>query len=339
MWRNYVTVGVRALAKNKAYAFINIFGLAIGLAACLLILLYVRYEQSYDDWLPNADQVFQLQTYYSPNGRSGEAKAPAASAIVAGRALTEGLSAGREGRLGAVLLTDRDPGRQAREVETLRMMDSNLFEVFKLPFVRGNAQTALPDSHSVALSESEARRVSANADPIGKTLTIVDNTGDVDYRVTGVFKDIPRNSNFSADMVARFDLGAQFADRASQMTRLGQPTGLELRQASRRAPMRPPLNAQMPAWEKRNIPDGSDQRRAPQCGRRNGPATGQHPRRASRQGAGFGMTPGQRSPDGRNLRSDRAARARHGRDQLHQPRNRAGLATSTRSRAAKGAGR
>jgi putative ABC transport system permease protein len=54
MWRNYMTVGIRALVKNKTYAFINIFGLAIGLAACLMILLYVRYEQSYDEWLPNS---------------------------------------------------------------------------------------------------------------------------------------------------------------------------------------------------------------------------------------------------------------------------------------------
>jgi putative ABC transport system permease protein len=62
MWRNYLTVGLRALAKNKTYAFINIFGLAIGMAACLLILLFVRYEMSYDSWLPEcADRAYQFQ--------------------------------------------------------------------------------------------------------------------------------------------------------------------------------------------------------------------------------------------------------------------------------------
>ena len=64
MWRNYLTVGVRALVKNKTYAFINIFGLAIGLAACLMLLLYVRYETSYDAWLPNAENTYQFQTHY-----------------------------------------------------------------------------------------------------------------------------------------------------------------------------------------------------------------------------------------------------------------------------------
>src|SRR5918995_6845933 len=61
MWRNYLTVGFRALTRSKTYAFINIFGLALGLAACLMLIIYVRYETSYDDWLPDADLVYQVQ--------------------------------------------------------------------------------------------------------------------------------------------------------------------------------------------------------------------------------------------------------------------------------------
>ena len=56
MWGNYLTVALRALVRDRMYAFINIFGLAVGLAACLILLLYVRYESSYDDWLPDADR-------------------------------------------------------------------------------------------------------------------------------------------------------------------------------------------------------------------------------------------------------------------------------------------
>ena len=62
MWRNYVTVGIRALAKSRTYAFINILGLAIGMAACLMILLYVRYEISYDRWILPALLVIPLLT-------------------------------------------------------------------------------------------------------------------------------------------------------------------------------------------------------------------------------------------------------------------------------------
>src|SRR3954465_6289768 len=64
MWRNYMTVGVRALVKNKTYAFITIFGLGVGLAPCLMLLLYVRYETSYDQWLPNAENSYQFQTHF-----------------------------------------------------------------------------------------------------------------------------------------------------------------------------------------------------------------------------------------------------------------------------------
>ena len=69
MWRNYLTVGFRALAKNRAYAFITIFGLALGLAACLMILLFVRYEASYDAWLPGSDRIYQVQSTWHEAGQ------------------------------------------------------------------------------------------------------------------------------------------------------------------------------------------------------------------------------------------------------------------------------
>src|SRR5918996_746029 len=71
MWRNYWTVAVRALAKSKTYSIINIAGLAIGMAACIMILLYIRYEQSYDKWLPDAENTYQFQTF-GTNPDTGE---------------------------------------------------------------------------------------------------------------------------------------------------------------------------------------------------------------------------------------------------------------------------
>jgi len=64
MWRNYWTVAVRALAKSRTYSIINIAGLAIGMAACIMILLYIRYEQSYDKWLPDVENTYQVQSWY-----------------------------------------------------------------------------------------------------------------------------------------------------------------------------------------------------------------------------------------------------------------------------------
>ncbi len=76
MWRNYWTVAVRALAKSKTYSIINIAGLAIGMAACIMILLYIRYEQSYDKWLPDVENTYQLQAWY-PHPKDGEPAYPA----------------------------------------------------------------------------------------------------------------------------------------------------------------------------------------------------------------------------------------------------------------------
>ncbi len=69
MWRNYLTVGFRALTRSKTYAFINVFGLALGLAACLMLLIYVRYETSYDRWLPDSERIYQIQATWREPGQ------------------------------------------------------------------------------------------------------------------------------------------------------------------------------------------------------------------------------------------------------------------------------
>ena len=81
MWRNYWTVAVRALAKSKTYSVINIAGLAIGMAACIMILLYIHYEQSYDSWLPDVENTYQLQAWY-PHPADGEPHFSQMSAFV-----------------------------------------------------------------------------------------------------------------------------------------------------------------------------------------------------------------------------------------------------------------
>jgi putative ABC transport system permease protein len=257
MWRNYLVVGIRALAKNRAYTAINIIGLALGLAACVLILLYVRYETSFDAALPDADRVFQVQTHYEATPTGGEEMHLQMSGIIVGRTLKKDYPQQVESLVwvrgfSPVVIQDG----QASRIEDLRSVDGNLFEIFRVPFVRGSAETALPDTHSIALSESEAKRRFGDADPMGRTLTLVENTGPIDYKITGVFKDWPKNSSFSASAVARFDLNTQFADRPFQLTGWNNQQGwnfVKLRSAAD-ADL---IHANMPAWEKRNIPDST----------------------------------------------------------------------------------
>jgi len=151
MWRNYLKVGLRSLLKSRTYAFINIVGLAIGLAACLMLLLYVRHERSYDEWLPNAANVYQLQTYYAP-GDNGEGLETQMAAYVAGTALQRDFPQIEK----RVYMLEGAPtvirNGEAFNVEGARMVDGPFFDVLPMPLVHGDPAAALAEAGSVVLS-------------------------------------------------------------------------------------------------------------------------------------------------------------------------------------------
>ena len=252
MWRNYMTVGLRALAKNRTYAFINIFGLALGLAACLMILLYVRYERSYDEWLPNAENVYQVHsTYTDPD--TGERGGFQMSPYPVGATLkkdfpqVEKLAYTFAGQAVAYR------GGEVSTVDDTLYTDGNLFEVLQLPLLKGDPARALTQANSVVLTESEARRQFGDADPIGRTLTLVSRGEHVDHRVTGLMPDLPKNTHLRANMIVRFDPARVFADEPNYASEWGNTNGwnyVSLRPGTRLED----IHAAMPAWEKRNIP-------------------------------------------------------------------------------------
>jgi putative ABC transport system permease protein len=253
MWRNYLTVGFRALAKNRTYAFINIFGLALGLAACLMILLYVRYELNYDKWLPNGENVYQLQTFYDDR-QSGEELKLQMSAYVAGEALKKDFpqiermvyaSGG-----GATVIRNGE----ALSVENASLVGGPFFDVVPLPLVKGDPATALSEVGSVALSQSEATRLYGARDPIGQTLTVMVRGKPDDRRVTAVFKDLPKNSHMRWNMLTRYDPVSWNAENPDALTQWGWQSGWHY-VALKPGTDPETIHAQLPAWEKRNIPD------------------------------------------------------------------------------------
>jgi putative ABC transport system permease protein len=217
MWRNYLTVGIRALAKNRTYAFINIFGLAIGLAACLMLLLYVRYEQSYDAWLPNAENVYQLQTHFT-NPETGEVDNLRMAPIVARTAIVKDFPQIER----SVYLASSGPvvmhNGEAIATEDTVLVDDLFFDVLQLPMVAGDPQTALAQPGSVALSRSEAQRYFGDENALGKTLTLVMRGQSIDHRVTAVFEDLPRNSHLRLNMLVRIDPPAFYSETPSALT-------------------------------------------------------------------------------------------------------------------------
>jgi putative ABC transport system permease protein len=253
MWRNYMTVGVRALVKNRTYAFINIFGLAIGLAACLMLLLYVRYETSYDAWLPNAENTYQFQSHYRSR-QTGEEMHLQMTAYVAGQRLKADFPQVEHSvyamSSGPVILR----GGEALSTEDVLLVDNLFFDVLRFPLAAGNPATALAQTNSAVMTQSEARRTFGTENVVGRTLTMVTRGVATDYRITGVARDLPHNSHVRFSIVARIDFARAFTDSPQFLTHWGWQSGwyyFTLRPGTDPAA----IQAQLPAWERRNIPD------------------------------------------------------------------------------------
>jgi putative ABC transport system permease protein len=202
MLKNYLTVAFRNLVKNRLYTAINIFGLAVGLASCILILLYVRHETSYDEWFPNADRIYAVHSRFDIPGRepfkAAQAPGPARDAMMKDFSEIES----------AVRLTEQNPiVTRGSDVfrEPVALADANLFEVLDLPLVSGDKQTALKDVSSILLSESMAQKYFGSAAAaMGQTLPLNFTSINLkrDYRVTGVFRELPTNTHLDIKMIA-----------------------------------------------------------------------------------------------------------------------------------------
>jgi putative ABC transport system permease protein len=250
MWRNYLTIALRQLAQNRVYAVINIGGLALGLSGCLLILGYVRYESSYDRWLPDSGRLYQVQTKFNLPGQ------PARNVQMSPFIVYEKLPGGFP-QVEAV--TSLAPGKTVTERDgqpvfiDAATVDANFFGVLGLPFAQGSAATALPDTNSIVLTESEAIRHFGTADALGKQLSLGAGPGKRDRRVTGVLRDLPRNTSLRLSLLTRRDLGAIPPEQRG-WGNFNQQHYVKLRRAGDAAS----VNAGLPAWEKRNILGMSD---------------------------------------------------------------------------------
>src|SRR4029079_14338066 len=250
MWRNYWKVAIRALAKNKTYSLINIAGLAIGMAACILILLYVRYERSYDDWLPNVENTYELQAWYA-NPKSGIPLLSQMSAYVTKDRIKKDFPQIE----GVGYLLSGDPvvlkDGQATLGKDYLFTDDDILKVIRLPMIAGGS---LNNPRTAILSRSEAIRRFGTDKVLGQTLSIVRRGHTDDYRIAGVFKDIPKNSHMKIEAIMRGDFNALFADSPDFMTAWGWQSGWVYLSLKPGTDVKR-LEAQMPAWEKRNIPD------------------------------------------------------------------------------------
>jgi predicted permease len=196
MFRNYLKCAWRNLTRNKGYSFINIFGLAIGMAVCILILLWVQDEVGYDGFHKNISRLYLVATRHDHGDSTGlSSGAPPAVAPALKREYGEIVNSCRYHPAYYEFLV-----RSGDKVftEHSACSDPEFFQMFSLPFVEGDARSPFKSSHSIVLTEKMARKYFGNSPALGKMLTLNNRYG---FSVSGVIKDLPRNSTFQFDMV------------------------------------------------------------------------------------------------------------------------------------------
>ncbi len=201
MLRNYLTTVLRNFRKQRLYSFLNVFGMAVGLASAFLIALFIVDDLQYDDYHEHADRVYRVaREWIDENGEPtlslARISAPIAPALE--REFPEIEEAVQIWGNGGVIGYQ---GEHFNEPDFF-FAGADLFEVLSIPLVKGDPESALAEPHTVILTEERARKYFGDADPIGRELQL-DTKWDL--RVTGVVGEIPHNSHFQFDFLASME--------------------------------------------------------------------------------------------------------------------------------------
>ena len=208
MLESFFKIAYRNLLKNKVFSLVNIFGLAIGMAACFFIFAYVHFESSYDSWHKDAADIYRVNISFGGSFAHGEFPAMATNHPAVGAAMVKDFPQVKAYArvvppnilFSGTTMSYMDPkgGTVSFNQDQLFLADPSFLRMFSYPFVEGDAAKALDDGQAVVLSESTAKKYFGTADPMGKTLTF---NGRIPLKVTGIFKDVPENSHLKFDML------------------------------------------------------------------------------------------------------------------------------------------
>lgn len=200
MFNNLIKHSLRSFKRQRAYIIINVIGLSIGITCSLLIALYVINEASYDKFNTKKDRIFRLVL----NGKIGgqEVTLASASAIIGPTLVKEFPEVEDFLRMTKIGPTVVEYNNQVFTEEHLVEADSSFFNFFSIPVIKGDPENLLNAPHKAVLSESTARRIFGNENPIDKILKI--STDTVRYTVSGVMADVPGNSHFEANIISSF---------------------------------------------------------------------------------------------------------------------------------------
>ncbi|RKQ49488.1 putative ABC transport system permease protein [Roseivirga pacifica] len=216
MLKNHILIAFRNFKKRKAFTFINILGLTVGMTVCLLILTYAKYEMSYDRFHTKAEDIYRVTVdiYNGNTFQIADAQCYPGAGLIAKEQLPE--------------VTDyamaRNFGRLVFKRENTSFNEDRAYfanpawlKVFDWEMVKGDPETALSEVNQIVLTEGAAKKYFGEEDPMGKTLTVIPGGGAVDMQVSGVIKDVPANTHLTFDILVSYEsaisyLGSTYED-------------------------------------------------------------------------------------------------------------------------------
>jgi len=196
MFKNYMKTAWRNITRHKGYSFINIAGLALGMACCIVIATYLQFELSFDSFHKNGNRIFRLVERQFFEGQ--DEKNLGQSTPWMGETLVEYPEVSMAVNfvdMGTIWTKYKD---EMVEIPRALIADPDVFKVFSFKLLRGNPQTALLEPNTVVITEDTAQRIFKEEDPVGKILQGPDSK---DYKVTGVAENVPGNSHIQFDML------------------------------------------------------------------------------------------------------------------------------------------
>ena len=223
MFRSYLTTAYRNLIKHKFYSSINIFGLSLGIACCILIFAYIAYELSYDGYHKKAENIFRIVSKRTVSGQTNElARSPAPVGPTMIEELPEVINAVRFSPTVKRVFAYQD---KTYFEEGVLYVDQSIFDVFSFEMIEGDPKTALEVPFTMVFTEKTAQKYFGDESPVGK---IINWDNKFDYRVTGVVKDPPPNSHFTFNALASFATFIKYDPRIGSWNGGSFPTYLLL---------------------------------------------------------------------------------------------------------------
>lgn len=209
MFKNYLLIATRTLSKNLGYTSINVFGLAIGLACCLLVTLYIRFEASFESFHENKATLYRYISRYERDGQMRmQTNLPPGMAPLLANHFPEVELYSRFGDVDERPLMVYE--KQPLDAKRFVMADEGFFRMFTFPLVQGDAKTVLTRPFTIAIARSVADKYFPDGDALGKTIRF-DN--EFDFEVSGVFEDVPANSHLQFTYVTSFPTMAKVLEK------------------------------------------------------------------------------------------------------------------------------